>query len=158
MSACAPTFNWRDASVGSTALMALFPCKPKTVTRTVLIAQMPRELAMRSCDAGGVTFAVAHAVLSDPAQAPSALADWRASTLAGLRADPASVSSEPPKGLPELPQVQVLRAGRTAGAEKAANLIGVWFAKDGDVFAAFVMAPVLPAEAAEPFFAGLRLR
>lgn len=115
-------------------------------------------MEMRSCDAGGVTFAIAHADLPDPAQAPFVLADWRASTLAGLRADPASVRSEPPSGLPALPQVQVLRAGRAGGAAPPVHLIGVWFARGRDVFAAFVMGPAIPADAAEPFFAGLRLR
>lgn len=158
LSACAPTFNWRELPIGSTALTALFPCKPQTVTRTVPIANEARDLAMRSCDAGGVTFAVAHAVLADPAQAPLVLAAWRASTLAGVRSDPGSVSSEPPKGLPALPQLQVLRAGRAGGDAQAVSLLGVWFAKGGDVFAVFMMAPEIPADAAESFFAGLRLR
>lgn len=158
MSACAPTFNWRELPIGSTALQALFPCKPETVTRQVPMAQAERDVAMRSCDTGGVTFAVAHAALSDPGQAPAVLADWRASTLAGLRADPASVSSEPPKGLPALPQVLVLRADGAVGDPRASSLLGVWFATGRDVFAAFVMAPAIPPEAAEPFFAGLRLR
>lgn len=158
LAACAPTFNWREVPIGSTALAALFPCKPETVTRHVPMAQTDRDVAMRSCDTDGVTFAVAHATLSDPAQAPAVLADWRASTLAGLRADPASVSSEPPKGLPALPQVLVLRVGRAVGDPQSLRLLGVWFATGRDVFAAFVMAPAIPSDVAEPFFAGLRLQ
>lgn len=158
LSACAPTFNWRELPIGATALTAVFPCKPELVSRTLPLAQAQRAVEMRSCDAGGVTFAIAHADLPDPAQAPVVLADWRASTLAGLRADPASVRSDPPRGLPVLPQVQVLRAGRAAGDTPPVHLTGVWFAGRRDVFAAFVMGPVVPAEATEPFFAGLRLR
>ena len=158
LSACAPTFNWRELPIGSTALQALFPCKPETVTRQVPIAQAGRDVAMRSCDTGGVTFAMAHAALSDPGQAPAVLSDWRASTLAGLGADPDSLSSEPPKGLPALPQVLVLRAGGATGDPRALRLLGVWFATGRDVFAAFVMAPAIPSEVAETFFAGLRLR
>lgn len=158
LSACAPTFNWRELPIGSTALLALFPCKPETVTRQVPLAQASRDVAMRSCDAGGVTFAVAHAALAEPGQAPSVLSDWRAATLAGLRADAATVSSDPPKGLPALPQLLVLRAAGAAGDAEPRSLLGVWFAAGRDVFAAFVMAPAIPPEAAEPFFAGLRLR
>ncbi len=158
LSACAPTFNWRELPIGSTALTALFPCKPQTVTRTVPIANQAHELAMRSCDAAGVTFAVAHAVLADPAQAPSVLSAWRASALAGVGADAVSVSSQPPQGLPALPQLQVLRAARAGGDVQALSLLGVWFAKDSDVFAVFMMAPAIPADVAESFFAGLRLR
>ena len=158
LSACAPTFNWRELPIGATALTAVFPCKPELVSRTLPLAQVQRAVEMRSCDAGGVTFAIAHAELPDPAQAPQVLADWRASTLAGLGADPASVSAQPPGGLPPLPQMQVLRAARAGGAAPPAHLTGVWFASNRAVFAAFVMAPVIPAEAAEPFFAGLRLQ
>jgi len=51
-----------------------------------------------------------------------------------------------------------LRAGRAGGDAQAVSLLGVWFAKGGDVFAVFMMAPEIPADAAESFFAGLRLR
>lgn len=157
--ACAPAFNWREGAIGATALTAMFPCKPEVVTRSVPIGLHEREVAMRSCDAAGVTFAVAHASLADPAQSAAVLAAWRASTLAGARADPATVSAVPPRGLPVLPQLQVLRAGRAAGGGgPALQLIGVWFARGGDVFAAFVMASAIPDEAAETFFAGLHLR
>ncbi|MCW5645606.1 MAG: hypothetical protein KIT63_26175 [Rhodoferax sp.] len=158
MSACAPTFNWRELPIGSTALQALFPCKPETVTRPVPLAQVERDVAMRSCDTGGVTFAVAHAALSQPGQAPAVLSDWRASTLSGLRADAATVSSDPPGGLPALPQLLVLRVAGAPGDAQARSLLGVWFATGRDVFAAFVMGPAIPPEAAETFFSGLRLR
>lgn len=158
LSACAPTFNWRETPIGTSALLAMFPCKPETVTRTLPLAQAEHAMAMRSCDADGVTFAVAHAVLSDPTRADQVLTDWRASTLAGLRADPATATSEVPKGLPVLPRMQVLRAGTAAGDPKPMQLRGVWFASGADVFAAFVLAPQIPAEASDPFFAGLRLR
>lgn len=161
LAACAPTFNWRELPIESTGLKAMFPCKPELVSRTLSLAQAQRVMAMRSCATGGVTFAIAHAALPDPAQVPSVLADWRASTLAGLRADLASVRSEPPGGLPVLPQMQVLQVGRSGGETPPLHLTGVWFAQGGNVFAAFVMAPAIPAEAAEaaePFFAGLRLQ
>jgi hypothetical protein len=157
--ACAPAFNWRETAIGATALVAMFPCKPELVTRSVPIGLHERAVAMRSCDAAGVTFAVAHASLADPSQVASVLAAWRASTLAGVHANPDTVSAVPPLGLPMLPQLQVLRAGRAAGdAGPALQLIGVWFARGSDVFAAFMMASAIPAEATEPFFAGLRLR
>jgi hypothetical protein len=159
MVACTPGLNWRVLAIGETSLSAMFPCKPDTVIRKLPIGPDARDMAMRSCDADGVTFAVAHANLADPSQAPAMLAAWRASTLAGLRAQPDTVSSLPPPGLPALPQQQVLRAGRAAGpGGPALQLIGVWFARGADVFAAFVMAPAIPQEAAETFFAGLQLR
>lgn len=158
LTACAPTFNWRDVPIGDTAVTALFPCKPESVIRTFALADTDQQMAMRSCDANGLTFAVAHAHLADPAQAPAVLTRWRETTLAGLRADPATVSREPPQGLPVLPQLLALRAAR--GPENAPPLAlqGLWFAHGADVFAAFVMGPTLPPGVRESFFPGLRLR
>lgn len=158
LTACAPTFNWREQPIESTDLTSMFPCKPELVTRSVPIAGLDRTMAMRSCDAGGVTFAVAHARLTDPAQAPMVLAAWRASTLAGLQTSPIVPTSQAPEGLTELPQLLVLRATGAPSGQKSMALIGAWFAQGADVFAAFVMAPVVPDDVVEPFFAGLRLR
>lgn len=158
LTACAPTFNWRAQAIGTTGLHTVFPCKPEIVTRSVPIAGSDRAVAMHSCDAGGVTFAVAHAALDDPAQVPMVLTAWRASTLAGLNADPAAASSQGPAGVTALPQLQVLYATAALPGQKSKTLIGVWFGQGADAFAAFVMAPEVPAEVVEPFFAGLRLR
>lgn len=159
LTACAPTFNWRTQAIGATGLNAMFPCKPETITRTVPMAGSNRQVAMRSCLAAGVTFAVAHAALDDPAQVPAVLSAWRASALAGLHADPASAASqEAPAGVPALPQLLVLHATGAMPGQKSNTLVGVWFGQGADAFAAFVMAPAVPPEVVEPFFAGLRLR
>ncbi len=136
----------------------MFPCKPEIVSRNVPMAGSNRAVDMRSCDTAGVTFAVAHARLTDPVQAPVVLAAWRASTLAGMNADPAVATSEAPKGLPMLPQLLVLQATGAPPGQPVVTLMGVWFAQGADVFAAFVMASAVPAEVVEPFFSGLRLR
>lgn len=158
LSACSPTFNWRDVPIGSTALTALFPCKPETVTRTLTLADTELKMTMRNCDAGGLTFAVAHARLLTQAQAPIVLARWRETTLSGLRADPASVSRDTPQGLPVLPLLLTLRAARGPDTDPPLALQGVWFAQGADVFAAFVMGPALSDGVPESFFPGLRLR
>ncbi len=158
VAACGPTFNWRDVSIGSTALTALFPCKPETITRTMPIAGANREISMRSCDTGGATFAVGNLRLPDPALAPQVQQQWRDTTLAGLRADPASVSTNVAPGLRRLPQALALRASREPGAERTTTVHGLWFVQSTDVFAAFVMGPGADPEVIDTFFAGMRLR
>jgi hypothetical protein len=158
LTACAPTFNWRDVSIDNTAVTALFPCKPETVIRTLPLAGTDQKMTMRSCDASGLTFALAHAHLPDPLQAPTVLTRWRETTLEGLRADPASVSRDTPQGLPALPLLSALRASRGPDSASPLALQGLWFAHGGDVFAAFVMGPTLPPGVRESFFSGLRLR
>lgn len=156
--ACTPAFNWRTQAIEPTGLSAMFPCKPETVTRSAPMGGGQRTVTMRSCNAEGVTFAVAHARLADPGQAPAVLAAWRASAIAGLGAKPQEGESVPPAGLPALPQLLSARASGTPSGQAATTLVGVWFAQGVDTFAAFVMAPVVPAAAVEPFFSGLNLR
>lgn len=158
LAACSPTFNWRESTIPATNLAAMFPCKPEIVTRKLPIGNADRDMAMRSCDAGGVTFALAHARLDDPEQVPAVLTGWRASTLAGLGTDPALATSQRPQGVAALPQMLVLQTAPAPSDRQPRALIGVWFAQGADVFAAFVMAPAIPVDAVEPFFAGLRLR
>lgn len=156
--ACGATFNWRDVTIGATPLMALFPCKPDATERTVPLAGDAQVLTMRSCDAGGATFAIGHARLSDPTQSPRALAQWRDTVLSGLGPVPEAVSLQVPAGSPALPQLLGLSATRDASGGPAQSLQGLWFARGPDVFAAFVLAPVLVTDMTEPFFSGLRLR
>jgi hypothetical protein len=158
LSGCGPTFNWRDVTIGATPLIALFPCKPDDTERSVPLAGQGQPMTMRSCSAGGTTFAIGHARLSDPALAATALAQWRGATVAGLGPQPTEVSLQPPPGSPALPQLLSLRASRDATKEPVQHLQGLWFAHGPDVFAALVFAPTLVRDVAEPFFAGLRLR
>jgi hypothetical protein len=156
--ACAPSLNWRDVPIADTALMALFPCKPDDTERTVPLADQAARVTMRSCEAGGTTYAVGHARLSDPSGAARALAQWRDATRNGLGPQPVAVSLQPPQDAPALPQMLALQATRDPSQTPAQTLQGVWFARGADVFAAFVLGDGLPPAATEPFFSGLRLR
>lgn len=158
LSGCGPTLNWRDVTIGATPLRALFPCKPDDTERTVPLAGVALQMTMRSCSAGGTTFAVGHARLSDPALAATALAQWRDATLVGLGPQPVAVSLQPLPDGPVLPQLLSLRATRDATREPVQSLQGLWFARGPDVFAALVFAPSLVSDVTEPFFTGLRLR
>lgn len=158
LTGCGPTLNWRDVTIGATPLRALFPCKPDEAERTVPLAGVAQQMTMRSCNAGGTTFAVGHARLADPALAATALAQWRDATLVGLGPQPGAVSLQPPPQSPALPQLLSLRATRDATRKPVQNLQGMWFARGPDVFAALVFAPSLAGDVTEPFFAGLRLR
>ncbi|MFZ3118274.1 MAG: hypothetical protein WA159_08145, partial [Variovorax sp.] len=35
LSACSPTFNWREVPVGDAGLVAMLPCKPDRATRAM---------------------------------------------------------------------------------------------------------------------------
>ncbi len=117
LSACNPTFNWRETRIENTSLVALMPCKPDRQSRAIPLAGQRVDMHMTACDAGGATFAIAH-VSWDQAQGaaqtaakgpshgassdalkaqtkpgiPEVLSHWRQVTLANLGAKAATES------------------------------------------------------------------
>jgi hypothetical protein len=89
LSACYPTFNWRELRPEGTPLQALLPCKPETAERTVPLGGVPTVLHMHSCKTSGLTFALAWANTVDAAAVPAVLSDWQRASLAAIRVDPA---------------------------------------------------------------------
>lgn len=158
LTGCSPAFNWREVSVGDTSLLAMFPCKPDTTQRRVSMADQDLELTMRSCEAGGVTLAVGHARLINVQDKARVLSRWRDATLAGMRAEPASISAAAPSRLQPLPDLVAVRAnGRSPGGGPV-SLQGLWFAQDSDVFSALLVSDKVSADVEESFFSGLRFR
>ncbi|MEH3085570.1 MAG: hypothetical protein PGN26_03340 [Xylophilus ampelinus] len=162
---CSPTFNWREHRMPPTPLQGLLPCRPDEAVRTVTLGDGPVEMRMAGCEAGGATFAIAY-VRADPARLGALLGRWQDATLANLGHAPgpdapAGRAFVPPGAL-ALPQsVRIAADGRGAdGAPVSAR--AVWFA-GGDAgatyaFQAVVYAPHPADEAADAFFAALRLR
>lgn len=157
--------NWRETRITDTALVAMLPCKPDAGARTVPLGGRDVSLHMTGCDAGGATFAVAHATVDATSTTPAVLAQWRRATLANMAA---VSSSDVPLSAPAL---RAAPGGGTApmlvkadGRRKdgtAVAMRGLWFAKDAQVFHAVVyaerMSPEL-TEATEVFFSGLKFQ
>lgn len=81
MMACTQPWNWRVLPLGDTGWEAMMPCKPESAAREMPLADAMVRLEMRSCDAQGLTFAVAWMVLPPNVDA-NALADqWRQASL-----------------------------------------------------------------------------
>lgn len=108
--ACSPTFNWRTVSADSAPLQALMPCKPDAASRQVPLAGVPTALQMRSCDAGGLTFAIAWADVGEAARVEPALRGWQQATRLAVRAEPAPGGAAPPGA-----EVRVRGADRAEG-------------------------------------------
>ena len=158
--ACNPTFNWRDLRPANTPLQALMPCKPDVAERTLPLAGNPAVVHMHSCEAGGLTYAVAWADVQDPARIPEVLVAWRAGTLATLRANPESQESANPEIQRRVPGAETTLAaqakGQTPGGEPV-QVQAVYFSKGRQVFQAAVYGQRMPPEGLAPFFEGLQL-
>ena len=159
LGACSPTFNWREVPVADEGLVALLPCKPDRATRSLpLGAGASITVDMTGCEAGGATFAVAHATAEDAAQAERWMSAWRAATRAQLAGRPAT---EAPASLPRAaasPAPVRLDVQEPAGSPSAHML---WFAQQQAGGVALYQATVIgrpaSADALPTFFEGLRL-
>lgn len=158
LAACGPTFNWRETSISDTSLSALFPCKPQKASRRLALGGAEVELHMTSCDAGGITLAIGHATMPEPAMAGPALLQWREATLAGMRAKSSNASPLRLAGANETPQsVRVQALGIKPGGGELA-LEAAWFARDTEVFGALLYGDAPSPDVVDTFFSGLKFR
>jgi hypothetical protein len=161
LAGCNPVLNWREVRFDNADLVAVLPCKPDKAERPVPLGAQQATLQMQGCDVGGATYAVARIALTDASQAGQALAQWKAATLANLRATaPAQEAPFEPQGALAIPQsVRAAAAGQRAdGRPVSAQL--AWFARvrSGgiDLFHLALYADRIDPEASSAFFSGVR--
>jgi hypothetical protein len=159
LAACSPTFNWREVPIAETGLVALLPCKPDRAERALPLGAESVRIAMAGCEAGGATFAVAHASANDPAQAEAWLIAWRAATRSQLGEAQATEAPATLKNATTTPAPVRLEA---APPQPGVPLQVLWFAQrqiDGRValYQATVLGRPSAPDAAAAFFEGLRL-
>jgi hypothetical protein len=91
LGACSPSVNWRVIDLSSAAASVLMPCKPDAAQREVPLQSRPSVMEMRSCETGGVTYAVAWTRLPEPENGTQAVQTWLA---ASARSAQVAVSPE----------------------------------------------------------------
>ena len=155
LTACNPTFNWRDVRPDGTRLALLLPCKPDKAQRTVPMASQPTEMNLLSCDAGGVTFAVSMADVNDAGKTGAVLAQWQSATLTNIKAG--STITRDAFKVPGLANaaVMVKATGQRANGQ-AVSSQAAYFAQDSRVFQAVMYADNISPEVADTFFSGLK--
>jgi len=162
LAGCSPVFNWREVPIADDGLVALLPCKPDRVTRQLPLGGNSVSVAvdMTGCEAGGATFAVAHASAEDAAQAERWMQAWRAAArgqLAGAAVVETSSALPRAAGAPSPMRLDVPQG--VAGSAAPAHML--WFAQERPGKVALYQATVLgrpaSAEALGTFFEGLRL-
>lgn len=156
VTACSPTFNWREVRTDTTPLKAMLPCKPDKGAREVPMAGRNVSLEVLGCDTGGATFALLSADIGDPSRAGEVLGQWKTATLANLRSAAAGEVAFRPPGALGLPQsLQVVATGQRADGSKVESH-AAYFARGTHVFQAVIYSDRLQPEVAEAFFSGLR--
>lgn len=167
LSACSPTFNWRELRPENTRLSLLLPCKAEKAQKTVPMGGAPVELNLQGCDTGDLTFAIASADVKDAALVPAVLAQWQAATLLNMKA-PAPMAAAS-AGQDAATQVLPLKLAGSSAPPLLVRALGrqgdgaavrgqaAYFAQGSQVFQAVIYGKKIPDEIAETFFASLKL-
>jgi hypothetical protein len=157
LGACSPVFNWREVPIADDGLIALLPCKADRVTRMLPLGAELISVDVTGCEAGGATFAVAHAAAGDAAQAESWMRAWRAATRTQLAGAPVAETPAVLARAADSPGPILLET--QAGASAPTHVL--WFAQQRAGKMALYQATVLgepsSSEARSIFFEGLRL-
>jgi hypothetical protein len=163
LAACSPTFNWREVPIAESGLVALLPCKPDRANRALPLGAESVQVDMTGCEAGGATFAIAHAAANSPVQAEAWLNAWRAATRRQLAEAQVTEAPATLQRATAVPAPLRLDAQPPQQQQQGAAPVQVlWFAqsqKDGTValYQATVLGKPSSPEAARTFFEGLRL-
>ncbi len=156
--ACSPSLNWRELRPEGTGLIVMFPCKPSVYARQMTLAGSPVTLTLRACSADGSTWALAHAALADPSSVRPALRALVAAAADNIGAPPGAAQIwAPPGATPNADAARWRLVGRLPDGTRTESQVAV-FARGLSVLQATVVGPQIADDAAEMFFAGLRVQ
>jgi hypothetical protein len=157
IAACTPALDWRDVRPEGSAASLQFPCKPQSQTRQAALDGEATTMTLVSCTADGLTFALVHADLGDPARVTPALIAMRKALVANLGANQGVVKPFVLTGMTPSPEAVRLRvSGHTP---EGAPIVeeAVLFTRGTRVYQAAVLGARPDAAAVELFFESLRL-
>lgn len=157
LAACNPALNWREVRFDNAPLVALLPCKPDKGVRPLQLQDRQVELAMQGCEASGSLFTVGVAQLASPDDAGSLLGPWKAALLANAGA---KTSTDQPFRLPgTTPWPGAVRASFSGQRADGTPVVGqvALFVREAQLYQVAVFSDKPQMEAANTFFAGLKL-
>jgi hypothetical protein len=157
LTACTPALDWREVRPAGSGIVALFPCRPNSMTRPLPLAGQTVPLSLHACSAGGQTWGLAFADVGDPARVGATLHELRTSAERNLGATagrplPLSVPGATPNAAAGRERID----GRAPDGQALAGQVAV-FARGTVVLQATVLGATVPDDAAETFFAALRV-
>ncbi len=138
-------------------MQALMPCKPDRAVRPLSLAGAAVQYQMRACEAGGATWALAHADVADATRVGPALAYLK--TAAGSKLGAAQVEStalQVPGMTPNAESARLSINGQRPDRSPVRQVVAV-FSHGTSVFEAAVIGARLPAEAVESFLESVRI-
>jgi hypothetical protein len=157
LAACSPTLDWREVRAVEDAAVALFPCKPDRLSRDVALAGAKVQMHLASCTVQGVTYALGHAAVAEPAQIGPALAAMRYAAGANIGGQPTVLGAFAVPGMTPHPLAEKLEiSGRGPDGDPVREQ-AAFFTKGMRVYQATIVGAAIDPDAADTFFSGLEL-
>lgn len=158
--ACSPPLNWGEVQDEATGLTAQLPCRVERTTRSVTVRGKALVLRMIGCEADNTLFAISAIDFGDALQTQAALVDWQVAVREHLHLSQVpGTAARPfvPAGAAGVPASMRLQGTGQRVDGVPVQVDAAWFARDGQLFHAVVLAERLNASDIEPFFSGLQV-
>jgi hypothetical protein len=156
LTACSPTFDWREARFEGSTLVAMFPCRPDHHVRPIELTGQRTTMQLSACATGGATFAVSVVDLPDPALAAAALEQLRTVAVANVLGDAPQVLPWRLTGTtPNIDAARISTRGRLPDGARVVEH-AAFFAHGRKIYQASVIGAAPNPEALETFFSGLK--
>jgi hypothetical protein len=163
LSACNPTYNWRDYSSPDAPYNVMFPAKPATYTRKVDLDGMQVNMTMTAAEVEDTMFAVGSGEAPDAAHAQAALQAMKTALVRNIGAKVTSEKSSAAsaannKGTTSSASINVEATGTRNGAP--VRLVGRFVARDKRFYQVVVMgkASAVAPEQTDQFLSSFKLR
>ena len=155
--ACSPPLDWRRVRPAGLDMEALFPCRPATLSRELVLAQRRVEMTMHACAAGGSTYAVGALTLDDVRDVGPALASLRAAAMRNVgAASDVAQALDVPGTTPHAQAARLALSGRRPDGSAVVEHLAV-FTRGTRVYQATVVGDRPDSEAVAVFFSGLKV-
>jgi hypothetical protein len=158
ISACSPTYNWREVRMSGAEVTVLLPCKPDHGSKKMNLAAQEIEIQMAGCEADGALFAIAHGKLGNADKLAEVQSQWQSAMLGNMQAQSPKLSWYLVKGTSgQQKTIRLVAQGkRQDGSAVVAHAL--WFAREAHLYHAVVYTDKPSAEAVETFFSGIELQ
>jgi hypothetical protein len=154
---CSPSLDWREVAPNGTQVRFVLPCRPAHQKRELNLTGVAVQAHLHACRVGDHAWALAWADLRDPQRVEPALTAMRESARARL----AATAAEPralrvPGATPNAAAGRWRLIGRGSNGKPVEEQLAL-FSHGTQIFQATVVGEGSAQQAAETFFASLRL-
>jgi hypothetical protein len=158
LSACNPTYNWREVRGVDAPYNITLPAKPASASRPINLDGTQVTMAMTAAEVNDVTFAVGAIELPDPAKAQAALNTMKTALVKNINGTIRQEKVSGPAGAPTEIAIEAVGAPSVNTGGQSRLLIARFIAKDNRAYQVIVVGKeqAVSREAVETFLTSFK--